>query len=397
MCQPCWSKVDDFHQFYQSVLARYQNQPTMQNPADVESYFLIDQKPEITNDRTLDKKHDVSNELCNVDDAGLWHQDVEDINEDADWDDSIKMESEPMSIKRKRGRPPKSDIIRVESSNDNPLPPNILMPTERKRGRPPKSDIISVESSNDNPLSPNIQKPEPSADAADVSDKIDDILIAQYFTLQCDLCSVPLANLQVARYHHQQMHKQRGYLMCGCGQRFVRDVSIREHCEFHADPSEHKCAECCKIFSSLNRLALHRRAKHQDRESPTAATTSDDVGVTPERNNKGSTKLNQQRSDDELMRRFMPMICDLCGETYTTFAESRLHLQLVHGEAGYVTCCGKQFRTKNHAIMHCRWHANPSQFEYVNKTSTIYDTRFFLMSFVLVCFQLHRLRTQLRQ
>lgn len=91
----------------------------------------------------------------------------------------------------------------------------------------------------------------------------DQELIVQIFRMQCDLCATPLENITAARFHHQRVHKQRGYLVCRiCGKHVFSGKTILEHCGFHADPSPNKCHDCCRIYFNAHRLALHRTLKH---------------------------------------------------------------------------------------------------------------------------------------
>lgn len=190
----------------------------------------------------------------------------------------------------------------------------------------------------------------------------DQKLFEQYFTLQCDLCSEPIATLLDARAHYQRVHKQRGYLSCGCGRRFTRDAAIREHCKFHVHPSPHKCIECCRIFSNAAWLASHNRCKHSlDGLQPPPPV--DMIMNTDAIAKKMPHCKVLQRRNDELLRRYMSMVCDLCGDAFDTFEEAIQHHEQQHAGPGYVICCGKKYKKKPRAVLHCHWHENPRQFE----------------------------------
>lgn len=212
--------------------------------------------------------------------------------------------------------------------------------TQRKRGRPRKSADVGAFAI----------KLESNADEAPLPDDstVEHAELSKYFSLQCDICATAVPNLPAARMHYQHAHKQRGFLQCHCGQRFSRTASIREHCAFHADPSAHKCLECNKIFTSSERLTAHRQRKHDDNDEPKA----------PAAHSK-----TLQHQNDELLRQFMSMFCDLCSAAFSTFEEAVQHHEDAHDVAGYLMCCGKKFRKKCRAVLHCRWHANPQQFE----------------------------------
>lgn len=72
---------------------------------------------------------------------------------------------------------------------------------------------------------------------------------------------------------------------------------------------------------------------------------------------------DQRRKNDELLRQYMSMFCDRCDVKLNTFEEAIKHHKDSHDESGYLMCCGKKFGKKCRAVLHCRWHANPHQFE----------------------------------
>lgn len=256
----------------------------------------------------------------------------------------------------------KHEFVDIAAGDETNSTPDVDEPPKpRKRGRPPKN-----------------------AESAD-SKLINPALLAKYFARRCDVCDASVSDLASAREHYQKVHKSRGYLACRlCAQRFYRVETMRDHCLFHEDASPHKCIDCCKIYMSESRLLSHRKFKHlclapgqegdgADEASGARIGANKEIavdGLTPEAKAEKTTKvpysynsLEQLRRDDELIRRFVPMICDLCGTAFETFGEAKQHHQLVHAQKGYVECCGKRFFIKNLAVQHCRWHLDPRQFE----------------------------------
>lgn len=78
---------------------------------------------------------------------------------------------------------------------------------------------------------------------------------------------------------------------------------------------------------------------------------------------KATGVKDQRRKNDELLREYMSMFCDRCDVKLNTFEEAIKHHKDSHDESGYLMCCGKKFGKKCRAVLHCRWHANPHQFE----------------------------------
>lgn len=115
-----------------------------------------------------------------------------------------------------------------------------------------------------------------------------------------------------------------------------------------SSPGQHQCDDCDKTYTSAKWLASHRAAKHAGDEcQPTG----------------GDGAVSQRRIDDELMCRYMSMVCGECGATYKSFADAKRHYRTAHRQAGYVECCDRKFSTKDRAVQHCRWHENPQQYE----------------------------------
>lgn len=367
VCQPCWRKVDDFHRFYQSILQVYQSQCWMQQQPKQEldslkdgGFFAVDVKLAVVlnDDEPLSQLHYSDEDAVVVDNV------VESLQaSDSDDHNALSDSSEPIATTeqsnngegalRKRGRPRKMHASEPAIAD---------LPAKRKPGRPRKSDaFVKIEQTNEPTTAAN-QAPciasnrvlIATAAERDIGD-----MIAQYFTLQCDLCAAPNANLTEARAHHQQQHGQRGYLTCGCGQRFRTIDAVRKHCHFHADASEHKCMQCCKTFANRQRLTMHLKFMH----TAVAAEAQSDASASNNRTVIGCNSREQHQLNDELLRRFISMTCGECGATYTTFSEARLHHLHAHGQRGYVECCGKKFVQKSRAVKHCQWHENPKQFE----------------------------------
>lgn len=344
VCVPCWSKVADFHRFYQSVLGLYQAR--WQPKHEHDTIANIDSKLEITiTECTSHSNKDNDNGSLDVSDDGGDHDGYEDsfhqVNikqEDSDEEDEVVRPVTPP--KRGRGRPPKS---KATTSADVKK-----QPKSEERKRPDKTSGSGGREHRKSPSS-------------ELSDEPIDSEIAKYFTLKCDLCSEPLANLTVARNHYQQSHKQRGYLTCQCGHRVTRVDKVRDHCAFHADPSPFKCEECHKIYVNAGRLATHRKYTHPTTETGEEQQPEAGAEVGPKK--AAYNTLENRRRGDDLIRRYIPLFCGECGVTYDTFVEARKHHRLAHDQRGYLECCGKRFVKKGLAVQHCMWHENPRHME----------------------------------
>lgn len=206
--------------------------------------------------------------------------------------------------------------------------------------------------------------------------------------MRCDECDHSLVDLRDAQQHYRQQHNQRGYLTCSCGHSFGIAADIVRHCTFHASELPHKCSECCKIFASNTGLRRHQTAEHADvamfvpltvarieAAKPAAETILEltveraDDDCVPHSSAEEATqlvrmKLNGRRSDDELLCRYIPMVCDLCDMAFETFDKLLSHQMDAHQRNnGYAVCCNKQLFTRRYAVRHCKWHENPQPLE----------------------------------
>lgn len=64
----------------------------------------------------------------------------------------------------------------------------------------------------------------------------EDLYIAQYFDMLCDLCTHGFRSLVEARLHYREKHNiVEGYLKC-CNKKFKRRGYIMEHINWHLNP-----------------------------------------------------------------------------------------------------------------------------------------------------------------
>lgn len=263
MCQPCWSKADDFHQFYQSVLVLHQQhiKPTAALSPD-----------------TISGKQKMFDLLT---DAQTADAEMPQLGYDGDDGDAnaSRLQSDG-DVEDDNGVITLADDIKMEkTTEDSDAEPHT--PPTRKRGRPRRRSNV---------------------DAAAVTMKVES-----------------------------------------------KDQQTSAEADDDAtSPGQHQCDDCDKTYTSAKWLASHRAAKHAgDDGQPTG----------------GDGAVPQRRIDDELMCRYMSMVCSECGASYKSFAEAKRHHRTAHRQAGYVECCDRKFSAKDRAVQHCRWHENPQQFE----------------------------------
>lgn len=88
-------------------------------------------------------------------------------------------------------------------------------------------------------------------------------------------------------------------------------------------------------------------------EKPASATRKRSSSSAPTK--RRSTQDNDPAGDDKI-RMFFKMDCDFCGIIFQTFSDAKTHYKNVHKQAGYITCCGKQFFRRSRALSHITKH-----------------------------------------
>lgn len=80
------------------------------------------------------------------------------------------------------------------------------------------------------------------------------------------------------------------------------------------------------------------------------------------------TELKEQKSkerseEDEKLRNFYNLKCEVCGVILLTFIELRAHYRTVHSiRRGYVKCCKRKMVNRGALQEHMFWHLNPDAF-----------------------------------
>lgn len=267
MCQPCWRKVNDFHQFYQSVLVLYESRGW---PPDAGECTVDDKLSVVllTNDATTttpsppsladdDVLLNYSDDDTNVDVAGDASQ-AEDDSEDEHRTrtgrkashDNIPSDDPPPPTKRKRGRPRKSEqrdsnqLVKIESMRDEPASitsvPNQCSDcnktyTSAKRlesHRRLKHAAVDSEAAAVGPEKlPNTNENRPGRQ------RNDEELLHRYMRMACNECGVPFATFADAKRHHEQAHDRYGYVEC-CDRKFSTKGRAVQHCLWHENPHQ---------------------------------------------------------------------------------------------------------------------------------------------------------------
>lgn len=74
-------------------------------------------------------------------------------------------------------------------------------------------------------------------------------------------------------------------------------------------------------------------------------------------------KFKERADEDEKLRNFYNLKCEVCGAISLTFIELRAHYRTVHSiSRGYVKCCKRKMVNRGALQEHMFWHLNPDAF-----------------------------------
>lgn len=80
----------------------------------------------------------------------------------------------------------------------------------------------------------------------------------------------------------------------------------------------------------------------------------------PTEKSKQSQKIKEQ---DDQIREYFNMQCELCSHTFQTFLDARAHYPKAHNVTGYLKCCSVKIFRRGKLIEHINYHINPNEFE----------------------------------
>lgn len=105
-------------------------------------------------------------------------------------------------------------------------------------------------------------------------------------------------------------------------------------------------------------------------EQPSAApkTTTTTASNGDDNASTAQSRRAKRAREDEMIARIIDMRCAECADgaaaAFATFGELARHQRRVHGHRGaFVECCGKRLTKRCFALLHCRRHINPKEFQ----------------------------------
>uniref|UniRef100_A0A1A9WJ82 Transcription factor grauzone n=1 Tax=Glossina brevipalpis TaxID=37001 RepID=A0A1A9WJ82_9MUSC len=378
ICDNCWLKISDFHEFYKSieeaqshlsekVVVKIENTSAEHSIENVMVQSIPFSSKEEPNDNSGEENDEDPFDMP-VDGADNSHSL---LSEGKDSYDKLRSQSYIECVK-------KVDEYKDEEFNDNngkkiemkmkkaiksvktTKTKNSLRKLQLNANERDKNSTKKPVKTEKNSKKAKMQKPveDPKSLALDEE-------IAKFMTLHCERCKLEVKNFNALKSHMLAEHNIKGYARC-CNRRFSSRFLLLDHIRQHSNPDSLKCEPCNRVFADRNSLRHHLQIKHQkdeDKMFSCSRCPKKFVRMYLLRQHElvgHSDHKNACLAVDEEIAKFMALRCELCNEEAANFTALNRHMRAEHNSRGYVRCCNKKFRERGLLVEHIRAHLNPA-------------------------------------
>ncbi|XP_050097100.1 transcription factor grauzone-like [Anopheles aquasalis] len=345
VCSVCQSSVNSFYTFHQDVEANQMLLLALQNDKDPIANFLPETRVEecvveiLRETAHNDDDDDNDDEEAMEDDSASqlveYEQDVEIHVNDNSLDDESGQDGalasgddgdggEQVNVKTE-DEATHQEVLAVAREGEEEIKP-------RRRGRPPgkrnRKESIS---------------PVKKADAKKQNDKEKEGRIAEYVSLECEICLMSLDSFVQLQLHYREAHGTAGYVRC-CNKIFFRRYLLVDHIAAHIGTI--RCEICQKTYKSRRYLGLHMAKAHGSEEDRPYKCEVCQLSFPKTYLLKTHQTLHVRKQ------------CDLCKKVLSSQQSLRVHMAQMHSDDNQQICatCGKTFRTKQAMERHIKEH-----------------------------------------
>lgn len=167
-------------------------------------------------------------------------------------------------------------------------------------------------------------------------------LVAQFFSLKCEICTKTSTTFQGLMDHFRQTHKQDGFVGC-CGSKMKTYRSAVLHMAKHIQPDAFKCSVCGYIVTRPSFLMNHMLTHVSAEEKPFACPDCPKRFVW-----KNAFEIHVATHKPPEERRVY--LCHVCSKQYDTPGGLSTHKRLAHSgeKREKILChiCSKEFSTR---------------------------------------------------
>lgn len=303
ICNCCWSKLSNFHDFYQDVERAQQHlnvEIIVKTEDNLQFGNITIEEVEFSNKREINEStqelyeapfsippledfEENNEDLMNFESQPNLQYQSDDTNEqenDDNYEDTdskveneinanneIKLEVSTTVNKKKTTRCRKFTRVGKYSKNDDLLESNHKTTstlTYKGRGRPRKGQVVPLKNKTKNKCDNNESEPaselippvsqnlkikvksknyKEECESADITSKEVsqnvNRTIAEYMQLKCDICGLELETFALLRNHMKSVHEVHPYVKC-CEKKFTKRAWLYDHIKFHLNPDIYK-------------------------------------------------------------------------------------------------------------------------------------------------------------
>ncbi|XP_035904468.1 zinc finger protein 26-like [Anopheles stephensi] len=167
--------------------------------------------------------------------------------------------------------------------------------------------------------------------------------IKEFYTLECEICSILLDNFVQLQEHYQLVHDTRGYLRC-CNKQFFHRYTLLDHIAVHRGTI--RCEVCNRSYKTKRYLGLHMAKSHGTEEERPFKCGKCGLSY-PKQYLLRSHQLMHVRAE-----------CNICKKVLSSNYALKVHVTQMHNDDSNHICatCGKMFRTKAAMDRHIKEH-----------------------------------------
>ncbi|XP_053699304.1 zinc finger protein 62 homolog [Sabethes cyaneus] len=189
----------------------------------------------------------------------------------------------------------------------------------------------------------------------------------------CNICNLTKnfkrdEDLQVHKTLYHANEAEKVHKCNQCEKSFTTEWQLSGHLSWHKNVKNLGifCEQCNKYFSTVRIKNAHIRAHHAAPSTKSSIDFNDNQDKPTEETSlsTGSRKKPAERvaEEDNLIRRFCTLLCELCDNISDTFSQLWKHYKNAHGQRAYAVCCGRKFGRKQMLYDHCLLHIDPKRF-----------------------------------
>uniref|UniRef100_A0A182KA94 C2H2-type domain-containing protein n=1 Tax=Anopheles christyi TaxID=43041 RepID=A0A182KA94_9DIPT len=167
--------------------------------------------------------------------------------------------------------------------------------------------------------------------------------IKEFYTLECEICSILLDDFVQLQEHYQLVHDTRGYIRC-CNKQLFHRYTLLDHIAVHRGTI--RCEVCDRTYKTKRYLALHMAKSHGTEEDR------------PFKCNKCGLAYPKQYLLRSHQLMHVQAECHICKKVLSSNYALKVHITQMHSDDGNQICatCGKMFRTKAAMDRHIKEH-----------------------------------------